>query len=238
MVFLTGTPPFENVSSCHVSCLACTQAFSASESASAAAPVGGIETRAIDTLPMIAIRMLLKSCAMPPARSPSEASLPARARSSCALSASLMSRNATTIPIGCPAASRSGAEISSIGRSERSRAASTVQRATGALPASSRSAGKTLAQGCRVSGSKLRNTEAIGLPIASSSVQPVIRSAMLLIRRIVPPRSVVMTPSPMLRSVTVRRSVSAASACSARLAWSSASTASAWSRRVSSTWRC
>ena len=43
---------------------------------------------------MIAIRMLLKSCAIPPASNPSEARRPALARCSCARNASLMSRKA------------------------------------------------------------------------------------------------------------------------------------------------
>ena len=80
--FFAGTPPFENVSSCQVICRARTHACSASDSASMCGPVWGIVARAIDTLPMIDVRMLLKSWAMPPASRPSDSSLFAFARSS------------------------------------------------------------------------------------------------------------------------------------------------------------
>src|SRR5947209_4439270 len=77
-----GTQPFANVRSCQVSCRARTHACSASASAFIAGGSCRIVARAIETLPMTAIRMLLKSCAIPPARSPSDARLPAFARSS------------------------------------------------------------------------------------------------------------------------------------------------------------
>ena len=119
----------------------------------------------MDTLPMIAMRTLLKSWAMPPASSPSDASLPAFARSSWIRSASVMSRNARTIPIVRPSASQRDAALSSMGCSDRSRATRIVQRpAPVRLRALDQRSRTELSQGWRVSGSKFRNTAESGCP--------------------------------------------------------------------------
>ena len=214
---LTGTPPLANERRRQVSCRARTQACSALVSAASRGPVCGSDTRAIATLPMIAIRMLLKSWAMPPASRPSDSSLLALACSAWTLSASLMSRNASTIPIVRPEASRSGAAISSIGCSVRSRATSTVQRPGPGRSDSAERADAAVAPGARLRIEGLKHG-AERLPDRFFWLQPVSLSATSLISNTTPSRSVVMTPSPMLRSVTARRSFSCSSACSARLA--------------------
>ena len=126
----------------------------------------GIVTRAIETLPMIAIRMLLKSWAMPPASRPSEASLPARARSSCALQRVADVAERHHHPDGAPGgiAERRRASPQSAARSGRARRAPCSARRP-SLPRLRRARRRRCRTASASRGSTLRNTEASGWPM-------------------------------------------------------------------------
>src|SRR6266478_2787046 len=80
-VVLMGAPPRAKVRSCCARSRARMEAFLASTKRAAISPSGGRSREAREILPMIAVRRLLKSCAMPPASSPSCSSVSALRRS-------------------------------------------------------------------------------------------------------------------------------------------------------------
>src|ERR1700730_8767902 len=69
--FLIGAPPRAKVRSCWARSRARREAFFASSNRDAISSLGGRSTEASEMLPMMAVRRLLKSCAMPPASKPS-----------------------------------------------------------------------------------------------------------------------------------------------------------------------
>ena len=131
---------------------------------------------------------------------------------------SLMSRKTRMQPCTRPCGSRIGAALSSIGVCEPSRRISKVwfARPTTTPSRSARVAG--FSTGSRVDSLTMRKTASSGWPFASSARQPVSDSATRLRLLTRPSRSVAMTASPMLSSVTRRRSPCAAISASARRA--------------------
>ena len=166
---------------------------------------------------MTAVRMLLKSCAMPPARIPSESSLLARTRSSMMACWSLMSRKTSTEPMILLARSRMGAALAAISRSAPVRERSILWSGRSTISPAASTWETGLRKVCRVRWWTTLNTVGKGCPTASLCRQPVRSSACLLMMLTRPSMSVAITPSPMDRSVTVSRSFSAASASSACL---------------------
>ena len=72
---VTGSPPFEKVSSCLVRSLARRQAPSASSRRRVEGSPGARLVFSSRMFPRTAVKMLLKSCAMPPASTPTDSSL-------------------------------------------------------------------------------------------------------------------------------------------------------------------
>ena len=88
---LTGAPPREKVRSCCVRSRARAAAFSASTRSSVTSLDERAAALASERYPQTAVRMLLKSCAIPPARMPTVSSLCALISSSSILQRSVMS---------------------------------------------------------------------------------------------------------------------------------------------------
>lgn len=212
-----GAPPRENVSNWRVRLVALREACSASVSIWCVSDSGSRSSLASPMWAMIPVSALLKSCAMPPARTPSDSSLFARcsSRSSCWLAVS--SRNTSTTPSIRPVSSRIGVALSPMTCSLPCLATSTVWFAssTGFPEASTRSTG--FSQISRVCSFTMWKTSSSPRPRASASAHPVSSSATGFSISTSPSGSVVITPSAMERRVTSRRCRSCARACSARL---------------------
>ena len=171
---------------------------------------------AISTNPNIPVSRLLKSWAMPPASTPRASSFWVFRTWSSRRSRSVTSRNTNTAPMMRLCGSRMGAALSATSISRPSRAheeAGRVAADDGPVRSTWRAGSPS---GRRVCRSMVRKTRSAGWPAASADVQPVRVSATRFISITRPSTSVAMTPSPMLRSVTARRSFSDTSSLLAR----------------------
>ena len=210
---LIGAPPLANFSNCPVSSRACCAARAASRRFAAAAARLGRFSSASETLPMITVRMLLKSCAMPPASTPSDSTWRCLRASAVRRSCSVMSRTTSTAPmIAWPARWRSGETLKPTMRSRPSRARRRLFCDTSVAAPRVKAASRNPVCGSRRTAFSGANISTNGRPAASVCDHPVSCSATGFRSSTRPAVSVVMTPSPMHRSVTPSRSVSSASA--------------------------
>ena len=213
-VSLTGSPPFEKVRSCWVRSRARKVAFSASERSEAIFSSGSTSKAARFRLPRIATRMLLKSWAIPPAKTPTDSSFFILMSSSSILSCSVTSLKTRTTPMILLSLSRIGAPLSAMLLSVPSFAIRTVWFSRPMILPVLRTFSAGLLHGLRVFSLTMLNTLHKASPKASFCDQPVRSSATLFMSATLPFVSVVITPSPMLLKVTASCSFSAARAFS------------------------
>ena len=162
-----GAPPLEKVNNCWVKFLACSDAFSTFVSFSTTL-FSCVYSLASATLSTIAVKILLKSWAIPPARIPSDSSFWARNRSCSIFCLSVTSLNTRTTPIILLFLSRMGAPLSATTLSVLSFAMrSTSLSGSTRKPWSSTSA-TGFSQGIRVSSLTVLKISFRGLPAASS----------------------------------------------------------------------
>ena len=151
-----------------------------------------------------------------------------RARSSSARLRSATSRKTRTAPTAAPPSSRIGAALSSIGRSDPSRAIRTVWLARPWIVPSRKARRAGFSTGWRVRSLTMWKTSGSGRPRASAWGQPVRASATPFMNVIRPSSSVQITASPMLASVIRSHSDCFRTASSERRARGGCSGRSAW----------
>ena len=163
-------------------------------------------------LPRIAARILLKSWAIPPARVPRDSSFFSFSRSCSILCSSVTSRKTKTTPMTSLFLSRIGAQLAAIFSLPPSQDTSIIWLVGSTICPVAITFCTGFSHDSPVTPLIRRNTSANGRPWASLRDHPVISSAARFSRVIKPSLSVEITPSPILRRVTTKRSRSSASA--------------------------
>ncbi len=214
---MTGSPPREKVSNCAVRSLARMAAFSVLSSMALAFSGSSRHWRAMLMLPRIPTSKLLKSWAIPPARTPTDSSFLTLKSSSSVRFSSVTSRNTMTDPITALSGSRIGAPLLSIILSLPSFAKRIASSARSIISPEESTLSTGFSHVSPVLCEMIWKTSGKSLPTASCWRQPVRVSAILFISTILPSSSVVITPSPILLSVTASLSFSDASSCCAIL---------------------
>ena len=210
VILLTGAPPLEKVNNCWVNSRACKDAFSILASFSVTL-LSAAYIFAKVVLFKMAVNILLKSWAIPPARFPRDSSFSVRCISCSIFRFSVTSLNTKTTPMTWLSLSRMGAPLSAMTLSVPSLAISSVLFPSPTTAPSLNTFSTGFSQGDKVFSLIMLKTVLRGFPTASSWLHPVRVSATLLMRTTVLSMSVVMTPSPIDRNVTASRSFSAAS---------------------------
>src|SRR5659263_98964 len=123
---LTGAPPLEKARNCIVSSRARRHAFRASSILAKAISSSPLWRRAKEMFPMMAVKILLKSWAMTPARTPTDSSFSVLMSSSSTSRMPVLSRKTMIAPMTRPTGSRTGTPWAPIPRSVPSREISRV----------------------------------------------------------------------------------------------------------------